>query len=494
MGTVRWVTPPLGWPPCGRLSSVSIPSAATARDLAEHSLARIEQIDPLINAVCTLDPTALAQADARDAETARGAARGPLHGVPLLIKDNIDTAGLATTAGSSALASAEPPTADAELVRRIRAAGMVVLGKANLSEWANFRDVESTSGWSAYGGLTRNPHALNRSAGGSSSGSGAAVAAGLVSLAVGTETDGSITSPAAYNGCVGFKPTVGLVPTLGVVPISSSQDAPGPLATTVAGAAALLGVLADRADLGRAAVPDRIAGKRIGVPRAPWWGYSRHADAAAEEALELLSEAGAVIVDDIDLGELATFGSADELSVLLAEFRDGVADYLATRRGAGGTLPRTLEDLIAHNRSHPDVELAHFGQSIFEAALAEPGIESVEYAAARARCLDVARGGIDRALAEHGLDALVTPSYGPAHPIDLVNAEHGTGSCSSPTAMAGYPLLTVPVRLGAGLPLAVSFWGTARSETRLIEVAAGFEAARNRSIGPLPAPTFAAFV
>ncbi len=247
----------------------------TSRDLVEQSLARVAEIDPLIRSVCTLDPTALARADERDAESAAGTTRGPLHGVPVLIKDNIDTAGLATTAGSLALTEAagvRPPAHDAELVRRVRAAGMVVLGKANLSEWANFRDGESTSGWSAVGGLTRNPHALNRSAGGSSSGSGAAVAAGIVTLAVGTETDGSITSPAAYNGCVGFKPTVGLVPTAGVVPVSASQDAPGPLASTVAGAAALLGILADLPALGgrgrrrRAATPGGQADR--GAPRA----------------------------------------------------------------------------------------------------------------------------------------------------------------------------------------------------------------------------------
>ncbi|CAN5213355.1 amidase [soil metagenome] len=465
---------------------------AGSRELVEQSLARIADVDAWVRAVCTLDPTALEQADERDAEAAAGTARGPLHGVPILIKDNIDTAGLATTAGSLALADAEPPTADAELVRRVRAAGMVVLGKANLSEWANFRDEESSSGWSGYGGLTRNPYALNRSAGGSSSGSGAAVAAGLVTLAVGTETDGSINSPAAHNGCVGFKPTVGLVPTSGVVPISSSQDAPGALAATVAGAAALLAVLADQPELGTAAAGDRLLGKRIGVPRGPWWGYSRHADAAGEQALQLLSDAGAVIVDDVDLGDLATFESDDEFSVLLAEFRAEVADYLATR--VGTDVPRTLEDLISFPRAHADAALAHFGQSIFAAALLAPDVDSAEYAAARARCVEVSRGGIDHALTTHGLDALVTPSYSPAHPIDLVNAEHGAGSCTSPTAMAGYPLLTVPVHLAGGLPVAVSFWGTAHSEVALIEIAAGFEAARDRTIGPLPAPTFAPFV
>ena len=469
-------------------------SPLTSRDLVEQSLARTAEVDPRVNAVCTLDPTALAQADERDAETARGESRGPLHGVPVLIKDNIETAGLATTAGSSALAAADPPATDAELVRRLRAAGLVVLGKANLSEWANFRDEASTSGWSAHGGLTRNPYGLNRSAGGSSSGSGAAVGAGIVSLAVGTETDGSITSPAAYNGCVGLKPTVGLVPTSGVVPISSSQDAPGALASTVAGAAALLGVLADRPEIGAAGAPDRLVGKRIGVPRGPWWGYSAHADAAGEQALRLLRDAGAVIVDDIDLGELTSYGPEDEYAVLLAEFGPGLADYLATRTSSSGDLPRTLTDLIAHNRTHADVELVHFGQSILEEALVAPGLDSPEYAAARARCQEISRGAIDTALTTHRLDALVTPSYAPAHPIDLVNAEPGSGSCTSPTAMAGYPLLTVPVGLAGGLPVAVSFWGTAHSEVTLVEVAAGFEAARDRAHGPLPAPTFAPFV
>ena len=463
-----------------------------SREQVEACLARIVEVDPRVRAVCTVDPTALAQADRLDTEAAAGASRGPLHGLPVLVKDNIDTAGLTTTAGSMALAAAAAPGRDAELVRRLRTAGMVVLGKTNLSEWANFRDEESTSGWSAYGGLTRNPYALNRSAGGSSSGSGAAVAAGLASLAVGTETDGSITCPAAFNGCVGLKPTVGTVPTTGVVPISSSQDSPGPLASTVAGAAALLDVLAGSTGYAAAAAPDRLAGKRIGVPRAPWWGYSRHADAAGEEALRLLSEAGAVIVDDVDLGDLATFDSADELTVLLAEFRSEIAAYLATRTGAD--LPRTLEELVAFNERHAALELVHFGQSIFQAALAAPGIDTAAYAEARARCVQVSRAGIDGALAEHGLDALVTPSYAPANPIDLVNAEASAGSCTGPTAMAGYPLVTVPVRLAAGLPVAVSFWGTAGSEVPLIEVAAGFEAARDRTIGPLPAPTFPDFV
>ncbi len=227
------------------------------------------------------------------------------------------------------------------------------------------------------------------------------------------------------------------------------------------------------------------------MPRAPWWGYSRHADAAGEEALRLLSSAGAVIVDDIDLGDLATDEGADEYAVLLAEFRAGLTDYLASRTGDH---PRSLEELVAFNLAHADTELIHFGQSHLEAAIEAAGVDSDAYREARARCAARSRGGIDAALTAHGLDALVTPSYGPAHPIDLVNREAHTGSCTSPTAQAGYPLLTVPVHLAAGLPVAVSFWGTAHSERTLIEIAAGFEAARDRDLGPLPAPTFAPFV
>lgn len=464
----------------------------TSRERVEQALARVAETDPLIRSVCTLDPTALAQADARDAESPRG----PLHGHPVLIKDNVDTAGLATTAGSLALAQAEPPAVDAPLVARLRAAGLVVLGKTNLSEWANFRDGESTSGWSAYGGLTRNPYALNRSAGGSSSGSGAAVGAGLVDLAIGTETDGSITCPAALNGCVGLKPTVGLVPAEGVVPISPSQDSPGPMTATVAQARALLAILADDPTLARpsAGAPAEplagLAGRRIGVPRAPWWGYSRHADAVGEEALGLLAAAGVEIVDDVDLGPLRSFEDADELLVLSAEFRAALPAYLATRSGA----PRDLAEVIAFNRAHAEVELAHFGQSLLEACLEAPDLDAPAYLAARDRCRSLARTSLDDALARHRLDALLTPSYAPAWPIDLVSAEAHHGACSQPTALAGYPLLTLPIRLAAGLPMAVSLWGTAGSEDTLLTLAAGLEALRDRDLGPLPAPTFPEWV
>ena len=463
-----------------------------ARDEVERLLARMAVVEPLVNAVCTPHPDALAQADALDREAADGRRRGPLHGRAVLVKDNIDTHDLPTTAGSLALADAPPPERDATLVARLREAGMVVLGKTNLSEWANIRDESSASGWSAYGGLTRNPYALNRSAGGSSSGSGAAVAAGLAAYAVGTETDGSITCPAAFNGCVGIKPTVGTVPTDGVVPISASQDSPGPMARTVRDAAALLTVLAgDGRDLASHAVDGRLAGKRIGVPRRTYWGYSSHADAAAERAVALLAAQGAVIVDATDLPELGDEVWEDELVVLLAEFRSGVADYLATR---AGDVPRTLDELVRFNREHAGTELAHFGQSLFEKALDGPRTGEPAHVEARRRSAGAARDAIDLVLREHHLDALVTPSYAPAHPIDLVNPESFPGSCSGPTAVAGYPLLTVPTELAAGLPVAVSFWGTAGSEATLIEVAHGYEVARDASSGPLPEPTFETFV
>jgi amidase len=465
----------------------------TAQAAIEQLLDRIATVDVRTNAVCTVHPDALAQAAQLDQEASEGRRRGPLHGQAVLVKDNIDTADLPTTAGSLALSGVPAPGRDAVLVQRLREAGMVVLGKTNLSEWANLRDEASTSGWSGYGGLTRNPYALNRSAGGSSSGSGAAVSAGLAPYAIGTETDGSISCPAAFNGCVGLKPTVGVVPTTGVVPISASQDSPGPMARTVRDAAALLSVLAGNGtDYAAHAVAGRLSGKRIGVPRATYFGYSPLADAAAERAIGLLAAEGATIVDHTDLPAFAGSVWEDELVVLLAEFRSGLEQYLATRTG---DVPRTLKDVMTFNLEHADVELAHFGQSLFERALAGPGTEDAAYLEARARCVTASRtDGIDAVLRKHQLDALVTPSYAPASPIDLVNPESFPGSCTGAAAMAGYPLLTVPTELAAGLPVAVSFWGGAHSERTLVEIAHGYEQARNRATGPLPEPTYPTFV
>jgi amidase len=465
----------------------------TSEERVERALARMDVVEPLIASVCTTNEAAVEEARRLDREEDEGASRGPLHGLPVLVKDNIDTADLPTTAGSLALVDVPAPERDAALVRRLREAGMVVLGKTNLSEWANIRDESSTSGWSAYGGLTRNPHALNRSAGGSSSGSGAAVAAGITAFAVGTETDGSISCPAAFNGCVGLKPTVGLVPTDGVVPVSFSQDTPGPLTSSVAEAAALLTVLTGGGtDYAAHAVDGRLTGKRIGVPRKDFWGYSPGADEAAERAVALLAAEGATIVDDTDLESMVDFGWQDELTVLLAELRHALPEYLATRTG---DVPRTLADVVAFNEAHRDTELSWFGQSLFQKALAGPGVDDQEYVEARARCVEHGRDkGIDAVLRAHDLDALVTPSYAPSMPIDLVNPESGLGACTQPAAMAGYPLLTVPSGQVHGLPVAVSFWGTAGSEATLVEVAHGYETARDRTSGALPEPAFEPFV
>lgn len=447
-------------------------------------------MDPLVNAICTPNPAALTEAARLDTERDDGRSRGPLHGVPVLVKDNIDTADLPTTAGSLALADQPPPPQDALVVRRLREAGCIVLGKANLSEWANFRGSASSSGWSAYGGLTRNPYALNRSAGGSSSGSGAAVAAGLTELSVGTETNGSIVCPAALNGVVGLKPTVGLVPQQGIVPISHSQDTAGPMTRTVAQTAALLTVLTgggtDYLESCRGA---DLSDLRIGVPRGRLWGYSTGLDKITEEALELLSRCGATLVDHLSLPSAGS--DDDQLTVASYELKVGLTRYLATRKEGG---PRSLADLIAFNIEHADVELRYFGQELFERAEASDGLDSPVYVAARMSTLRAGRDGIDGLLKENLLDALVTPSYSPAWTIDLINGDHVLGSSSSHAALAGYPLLSVPSGLVEGLPVGISFSGTARSDATLIRLAHAFETARINTHGPFPTPEFTQWV
>jgi amidase len=461
-------------------------TSGPAQDEVARLLGLIEELDPRIRAVCAVNPHALAEAETFDRETASGRSRSPLHGQSVLIKDNIDTAGLASTAGSLALADA-PPVHDAPLVRRLREAGMVVLGKTNLSEWANIRDEHSTSGWSAYGGLTRNPYALNRTAWGSSSGSGAAVAARFAAYAVGTETNGSITAPAAACGLVGLKPTVGRISTTGVVPISWSQDSPGAMALTVADTAALLDAMAGTStadDLERS-----VQGRRIGVPR-DLWGYSPAADAASERALSLLSQAGAVIVDDLALPGLKELDGEVGLTLMLVELKVGLAKYLATRDGP----VRTLADVIAFNREHADQELPWFGQSLLEKAEETEGIASAAYLASVDACSAVGLAELDRTLAEHDLDALVAPAMAPATPIDLVNGDPDGGGASDSSALAGAPILTVPMELTHGLPLAVSLWGARGSETTLLQLGRALESGRDGHTGPLPEPTFPEWV
>jgi len=474
----------------------------TARTLAAACLARIEAIDrkgPRIAAVIEVNPDALAIAAERDRERRAGKVRGPLHGIPVLLKDNIATRDrMSTSAGSLALADVPPPR-DAFVVAQLREAGAVILGKTNLSEWANFRSTRSSSGWSARGGLTRNPYALDRSASGSSSGSAAAVAASLAVVAVGTETDGSITSPAAKCGLVGIKPTVGLVSRDGIVPIAASQDTAGPMARTVADAAALLTVMAghDRRDaVTRAAkiesdytrflVRDGLRGARIGVARGYVLGHDR-VQAVFERAVAQLKALGAEVVDPVALPSRATFAEA-EFEVLLHEFKAGLAAYLA--EFAASAPVRNVADLIAFNERERAREMPHFGQELLVMAEARGGLDSAVYREALAKGRRVTRDeGIDKALAEHRLDALIAPTGGPAWLIDLVNGDSHAGGFTSPAAVAGYPHITVPMGEVSGLPVGLSFVGGAWSEPTLLRLAYAFEQATRHRRAPAFART-----
>ncbi len=421
--------------------------------------ARIAQYDAHLHA--TLDPIELTPIGAD----------GPLAGMPFLVKGNIEVAGVPTTAGSTALADVPPPATNAPALQRLLDAGAVPVATANLSEWANFRSFSSSSGWSALGGQCRNPWDLTRSPGGSSAGSGAAVAAGYAPFALGSETDGSILCPAALNGVVGVKPTLGLVPTAGVIPISASQDVVGPIAASVSIAADVLSVLA--------AIPvplsrDALRGRRIGVARQVYMGYDAGADAALETALGVISSLGATIVDPADVVTAGELRDSDhEVTVLLCEFRDDLAAYLATRPGA----PRDLGELIAWNDAHPE-ELALFGQDTFEKAWATGGRADPRYAPALAAGRRLARDeGIDATLARWDLDALIWPTYPVAWPIGAGDGQIA-GAGSTPTAVAGYPAVTVPSGLADGLPVGVMFVGPAGSDARLVSYAYAYEQAR----------------
>jgi amidase len=464
----------------------------TARALTEKYLARIEAIDrrgPALRSVIEVNPDALALADALDRERKDRGPRGPLHGIPVLIKDNIDTADrMATTAGSLALVGARPPQ-DAFLVKRLRQAGAVLLGKTNLSEWANFRCSYSTSGWSGRGGLTRNPYALDRNPSGSSSGSGAAVAAGLCAAAVGTETDGSIVSPSSVNGLVGVKPTVGLVSRAGVVPISHTQDTAGPMARTVRDAAVLLGALAgadpdDKAtaeaaskivrDYTKSLDPRGLKGARVGVARN-YFGFHDAVDAVMDEALAVLKREGATVVDPAELPNMDKVGEA-EMTVMLYEFKAGLNAYLA-RLGRGAPV-RSLKDVIAFNERNRKKEMPYFGQNTQVKAEAKGPLTTKEYQEALARCRRLTRvEGIDAVIERHRLDALVAPTEGPAWLTDLVDGDRSLASSSTAAAVAGYPSVTVPAGFVFGLPVGLSFFGRAWSEPTLLKLAFAFEQA-----------------
>ena len=462
--------------------------ALTSRAITQAYLRRIDAIDrqgPAINSVIELNPDALDLAARLDRERAAGTVRGPLHGIPVLIKDNIDTADrMKTTAGSLALVEARP-LQDAGLVVRLREAGAVVLGKTNLSEWANFRSNDSTSGWSGRGGLTRNPYALDRNGCGSSTGSGVAVAASLCAVAVGTETDGSIICPSARNGIVGVKPTVGLVSRSGIIPIAATQDTAGPMARTVADAAVLLGAMAgtdprDGATAGARVAADyraflqadALKGKRIGVMRN-FFGFDRRVDALMEATIEAIEQAGATIVDKANLPTRGQFGEAERL-VLHYEFKDGLQKYLAA---LGPAAPmKSLADVIAFNDAHAKEEMPHFGQDIFVAAEAKGPLTDKEYLEAKAKARRLSRDeGLDTVIGEHRLDAIIAPSGGPAWLTDLINGDSGTGGSSGPAAVAGYPSVTVPMAFVRGLPVGVSFIGKAWSEGPLLGMAYAYE-------------------
>jgi amidase len=458
-------------------------SELTVRALTEAYLSRIDALDrsgPTLQSVIENNPDALAIADELDAELRGGRIRGPLHGMPILVKDNIDTAdGMKTTAGSLALVDARP-AADATLIANLRDAGALVLGKANLSEWANFRSTRSSSGWSARGGQCRNPYALDRNPGGSSSGSGAAVAASLCVAAVGTETDGSIVSPSSANGIAGIKPTVGLVSGRGIVPISHTQDTAGPMARSITDAALLLAAMTGD---GSAPVPDAgsLRGARIGVARNVA-EFDPRVDALFEEALRALREAGAELIDPAEVPHADEYEES-EWEVLKYEFKADLGAYLAA---VGGEAPRTLADLIAFNRAHPAEELPFFGQEVFEMSVEKGPLTDPAYLEALATCSRLSRDeGLDTAIAEHALDAIVAPTRGPAWLTDHINGDHhGLGGSSSPAAVSGYPSVTVPMGSVAGLPVGLSFIGGRRRERELIGFAFAFERSTNHRVAP----------
>jgi amidase len=464
----------------------------TSESITRQYLARIERIDkagPKVNAVIQLNPDALAIAAARDRERAQGRLRGPLHGIPILLKDNIETHdSMPTTAGSLAL-KGHLARRDAHLVKRLRRTGAVILGKANLSEWANFRGRRSVSGWSSVGGLTRNPHALDRTACGSSSGSAAAVAADLCAAAVGTETDGSIICPSQSCGVVGLKPTVGLISRRGIIPIAHSQDTAGPIGRTVSDVAVLLGAMAGNdpgdsvtqsrpkpriRDYTRFLAEDGLKGARIGVARN-MLGTDQRIIAIVESSLDVMRQAGAVIIDPADLPHLQDI-SESELEVLHTEFKAYIGSYLASLRAQARV--HSLEELVEFNLAHREQVMPYFGQEHLTEALSKDGLSSQAYRQALGTCRRLTRKeGIDALMARERLDAIVVASGGPAWLIDLVNGDSPNWDLesTSPAAVAGYPHITVPAGFIRGLPIGLSFFAGAWQEATLLKLAYAFE-------------------
>ena len=455
------------------LATGATTSVALVRALLDR-IAAVDDAGPELRAVLAVSADALDQAAALDAERAAGTLRGPLHGIPVLVKDNIEAVGLPATAGSLALAG-RPVEQDAPLVASMRAAGLVVLASTNLSEWANMRSPHSASGWSCVGGLTGNPWALDRSAGGSSSGSGAAVAAGLAPFAVGTETDGSITCPSSLNGVVGLKPTVGLVSTAGVVPLAASQDAPGPMARSVRDVALLLDAMTGSSAYCAAPGTRAVADLRLGVA-AGWVSGHVGTDALFTASMARLEAAGAR-VGTVEVAPAGAAGQA-ELTVLLCELKDGLDGYLAARGGDG---PRSLAEVVAFDLEHADLELAHFGHEFLEAALATGGVEDPAYAEARAACLAWAvEQTLEPAFAgDLAPEVLVAPAYAPAWKSDLSAGDHflGGGVASTAPSLAGWPVLCLPMGLVAGLPVGLVLVGRPHAEAALLAVGHAVEEA-----------------
>jgi amidase len=476
----------------------------TALSITEKYLARIKAIDqqgPALNSVIEVNPDALAIADALDKERKEKGARGPLHGIPVLIKDNINTADrMATTAGSLALVGSKPPK-DAFLAQKLREAGAVIIGKTNPSEWANIRSSRSTSGWSGRGGLTKNPYALDRNCSGSSSGSGAAAAANLCTVAVGTETDGSIVSPSSVCGIVGIKPTVGLVSRTGVIPISHTQDTAGPMARTVRDAAILLGALTgvdpeDKAtsesrgksfaDYTKVLDPKGLQGARIGVVRR-YFGLLDSMDPLMEDALEAIKGQGATLIDPTEIKTLGELGDT-EMTVFLYELKADMSAYLA-RLGPGAP-EHSLKDIIEFNERNKKLEMPYFGQDVFIKSEAKGPLTSKEYLDALETDRRLSRTeGIDGVMDKLKLDALVAPTEGPAWVTDLITGDHFLGSSSTGAAVAGYPSITVPAGYVFGLPVGLSFFGRAWSEPLLIKLAYAYEQAMKIRKAPRFLPT-----
>lgn len=479
--------------------------STTSFEIVEKYLGRISALDrqgPMLRHIIEVNPDAMAIAAGLDRERNSGLARGPLHGIPILLKDNIATGDRMTaTAGSLAMAGARS-SRDAFLAGRLRAAGAVLLGKTNMSEWANFRSTRSSSGWSSRGGQGRNPYVLDRSPCGSSSGTGGAISANYAVAGIGTETDGSITCPAATVGLVGIKPTVGLVSRSGIIPISVTQDTAGPMARTVTDAAILLTALAGVADpldpatapsarlagidYTRSLQPEGLKGARLGVVRKVFTGYNDATDRLFEQALEVMRLMGAVLVDPADVPHAGEYDAA-EFTVLLYEFKAGLNAYLAE---LGPTAPvHSLQEVIAFNDREQDRVMPYFAQEIMHQAQAKGSLGALEYRRARATCRRLSRVlGIDAVMNRLRLDALVAPTGNPAWPIDLVNGDHFTGSVTTPAAVAGYPHITVPGGFVQELPVGISFFGRAWSEPTLLRVAYGFEQAtrHRRPPGFLP--------